>query len=203
MTEKFRPGETKNPFIKPVRKDEEKTPRMVGAPKHKRTDASSESLSRAVLEHIGDEPKGYYESVDELRNEVGEEVAEFLPDKTVETAGSTEGAADEMESFDIRLSIPPEAPPAKETAADKAGRPETPDIKFGLPPDEETIARVVLKEIQRRDDVETKGFTFAGDRIRVVLADDQTDPERIERLTRLGLSMIKMAEKRRSDKNKK
>lgn len=103
--------------------------------------------------------------------------------------------ADEMENFFSDLEVP------EPSGADKTPAPVTEEaVKIGPAPGEQTIKSVTAKYAEDRSD--TAGFKAAGERIRVVLPDDSSDPERVARLTQLGLAAIKAIEATRSHSDK-
>jgi len=174
----------------------EKTPPMFGAPIFNKD--KSDSLSLAVLKHIGEKPDEHESMVKELKNEVAPDGEEFLPEEPEEQPQA-------KSSVSARICLPPE-PPLKEHEAEKIPAEEpTTGPEFGEHPDEETIATAVLDEIRKRTEtekeiIETKGFTADGDRARIVLPDDPTDPDRVARLTRMGLGLVKLMDKNRDEK---
>ncbi len=183
-----------------VRSDE-KTPPMFGSSKIFRKDKSSESIHTALLQHVGDTPMEEIETHEkpleeiELEKEVVEDDEDFVPVGTMTNAQEDE----ELSNFDMRISVPPDAPKIEKEQKD----PMINEPEIGPHPNDETIVTAVLKEVEKRTEHETRGFKSAGEKTRIVLPDIPTDPDKVGRVTELGLKMIEMAEKRRIQINKK
>lgn len=151
----------------------------------------------AVLKHIGEKPENEHASmVEDLQEEIDADGGEFLPEEPEEQPQA-------KSSVSARICLPPE-PPIEEHKTEKMPAEEpTPGPEFGEHPDEETIATAVLDEIKKRTEAkneiaETKGFIADGDRARIMLPDDPKDPDRVARLTRMGLGLAILADKKRN-----
>jgi hypothetical protein len=72
-------------------------------------------------------------------------------------------------------------------------------------PDEQTIPIQVNKFLEQQPEKsETAGFKADGERVRVILPDDPANPERVARVTQLGLSALRAINeiRKRAKKNK-
>lgn len=188
----------------------EKTPPMFGTPiftADRSKEKSSGSLSLAILRHIGEEPQDEHASmVEDLQEEIAADGGEFLPKEPLEEPEEQPPATT---SVSARTCLPPE-PPIKEHEAEQIPAKEQPlDPEFGQIfdiLDKQNIGQAVLDEIEKRNEDEkrkreTGGFTAdGGDRARIMLPDDPKDPDRVARLTRIGLELAKLADKKRNEK---
>lgn len=114
-----------------------------------------------------------------------------------ETARPATDETDDIFS-DIRVS---DEPPSVDETPDNGkpvtkNRPMPENLALGELPGEQTIAKTAAAYAENQPSKkETAGFRAAGERIRIVVPDDPTDPERTARLTRLGLRAIKTIDK--------
>ena len=136
---------------------------------------------------------------------------EKIPSETKTPTSKTENVDEEISFGDFEAedaSKPSDSKPAETSSIPAPREPKvTGDSKpiLSTPPDEQTIPIQVSKFLEQQPEKsETAGFKAHGERVRVILPDDPANPERVARVTQLGLSALRAinAIKKSTDKNK-